>query len=103
VGGAGYERAIGAPVRRRYDLYEGVKNLAHWSYPLEEELKAMEPAETDRVVCWWLDELSKGRGAIGARGTVIAAGLWVGRVRVGRDDAWEARASKSRERQQLKV
>ena len=46
----GIREAIGAPVRRRLDLREVLDGLMAKYYALEADVKAIAPADADRVI-----------------------------------------------------
>jgi len=54
----GIREAIGAPVRRRLDLREVLDGLMAKYYALEADVKAMAPADADRVMTWWISQLA---------------------------------------------
>jgi hypothetical protein len=63
----GLREAIRAPVRRRLDLREILDGLLAKYYALEADVKEMAPDDTDRVMTWWIGQLTE---AIGAMGTI---------------------------------
>ena len=64
----GIREAIGAPVRRRLDLRGVIDGLLAKCYALEADVKEMAPDDADRVMTWWIGQLTEATGAIGAIG-----------------------------------
>jgi len=64
----GVREAIGAPVRRRLDLREVLDGLLAKYYALEADAKEMAPDDADRVLTWWIGQLTKATGAMGTIG-----------------------------------
>jgi hypothetical protein len=60
--------AIGAPVRKRIDVREVLDGLIQQYFRLEEEIREFPPLEVERVVNWWIQELSKRAGSMEGTG-----------------------------------
>jgi hypothetical protein len=60
--------AIGAPVRKRIDVREVLDGLIQQYFCLEEEIREFPPLEAERVVNWWIQELSKRAGSMEGTG-----------------------------------
>ena len=64
----GVREAIGAPVRRCLDLREVLDGLLAKYYALETDVKEMAPDDADRVLSWWIGQLTVATGAMGTIG-----------------------------------
>ena len=60
----GVREVIEAPVQRHLDLQEVLDSLLAKYYALEADVKEMAPDDADRVLTWWIGQLTEATGAM---------------------------------------